>query len=629
MTDLKGSSNIPTGPRRFRERNDPRVSFKPSNDDFARRRPSRYHTRRGERSTEISRENSRERIQNRYIERLEESQRPRQTARERNGLDPRYRRSAYSRSRSTTPTRHYMSNSRSRSGSRSRSNQNLRSRSRDDYRSRSNRYSDKHSHLSNKVDPETVISIEKRDRSSYTLWDLKPQGFEEISAEKAKISGFFLLPGIRLNNNNSNNDNNNNQNFNIPKENGDNKLGLKFQPNLNDLNNNFNNIHNRKLQHQQQLDLRKFQNFLIDNVKNDATLKTITDPNSNVNCENSSNSKRILVRNLTDNSIAPQIIAYINDFLDSIHNFFFKNPIQSYVVLNNTIILQCQDFRIPSILIALDGRLIDHLNFRLSISRPDEYIIPNSTQTSDRKNSYWSIVPDSDSKLVISNIPLKYDDESLKQKISAISDIENLCLLKEKNNPNINKDIAFLTFKDWQNTSKYIEKLNSFELEGSKLICKRCCAGYQQNVQMNCLNLLNLVKGTDPSIHKKSNVLLILNSFNVGEILDKQSTAVNKESNSIIQKEIVEKVNSLESDFREECSKYGEVIDIKIPHLENIANFKKEIGANSNFGKIFIKFKNSEICSNVMKNISGRKYNDRLLLSTYFSESDFELDLFK
>ena len=67
-------------------------------------------------------------------------------------------------------------------------------------------------------------------------------------------------------------------------------------------------------------------------------------------------------------------------------------------------------------------------------------------------------------------------------------------------------------------------------------------------------------------------------------------------------------------DVKEECEKYGQVLEIKIP--------RPSMGSrqSAGVGKIYVKFGNAEIARKALQNLAGRKFADRTVVTTYFSE---------
>jgi hypothetical protein len=70
-------------------------------------------------------------------------------------------------------------------------------------------------------------------------------------------------------------------------------------------------------------------------------------------------------------------------------------------------------------------------------------------------------------------------------------------------------------------------------------------------------------------------------------------------------------------DVKEECSKYGKVLDIKIPRPSGGSR------QSAGVGKIFVKFDGPESARKALQSLAGRKFADRTVVTTYFSEVRF------
>lgn len=72
-------------------------------------------------------------------------------------------------------------------------------------------------------------------------------------------------------------------------------------------------------------------------------------------------------------------------------------------------------------------------------------------------------------------------------------------------------------------------------------------------------------------------------------------------------------------DVREECSKYGEIVEIKVPRP--VGGSRQSAGV----GKIFVKYDTPESATKALKALAGRKFADRTVVTTYFPEENFEV----
>ena len=67
-------------------------------------------------------------------------------------------------------------------------------------------------------------------------------------------------------------------------------------------------------------------------------------------------------------------------------------------------------------------------------------------------------------------------------------------------------------------------------------------------------------------------------------------------------------------DVKEECEKYGPVLEIKVPRPSGASR------QSAGVGKIFIKYENADAARKALQALAGRKFADRTVVTTYFSE---------
>lgn len=72
-------------------------------------------------------------------------------------------------------------------------------------------------------------------------------------------------------------------------------------------------------------------------------------------------------------------------------------------------------------------------------------------------------------------------------------------------------------------------------------------------------------------------------------------------------------------DVREECSKYGQIVEIKVPRP--VGGSRQSAGV----GKIYVKYDTPESATKALKALAGRKFADRTVVTTYFPEENFEV----
>lgn len=72
-------------------------------------------------------------------------------------------------------------------------------------------------------------------------------------------------------------------------------------------------------------------------------------------------------------------------------------------------------------------------------------------------------------------------------------------------------------------------------------------------------------------------------------------------------------------DVNEECSKYGTVLEMKVPRPSGGSR------QSSGVGKIFVKYDTPASAGKALRALAGRKFADRTVVVTYFSEENFEV----
>jgi splicing factor U2AF 65 kDa subunit len=70
----------------------------------------------------------------------------------------------------------------------------------------------------------------------------------------------------------------------------------------------------------------------------------------------------------------------------------------------------------------------------------------------------------------------------------------------------------------------------------------------------------------------------------------------------------------IKEDIHEECSKFGKILDVKIPRP--VGGSRQSAGV----GKIFVKYEDKESTKKALQALAGRKFADRTVVTTYFPE---------
>ena len=231
-----------------------------------------------------------------------------------------------------------------------------------------------------------VVSILERKRR-LTQWDIKPPGYENVTAEQAKLSGMFPLPGA-------------------PR--------------------------------QQPMDPSKLQAFMSQpsgQVTN-AALKP----------SNSRQSKRLLVGNLPTGTAEDAIVGFFNLQLNGLNVIEGSDPCLSAQVSKDSsfALLEFKTASDATVALALDGISMednDHMvtgngsangsTKGLSISRPKDYIVPVADEATYEPGVISSVVVDTQNKISITNVPLYLTDEQVTELLVSFGELKAFVLVKD------------------------------------------------------------------------------------------------------------------------------------------------------------------------------------------------------
>jgi splicing factor U2AF 65 kDa subunit len=232
-----------------------------------------------------------------------------------------------------------------------------------------------------------VVSILDRKRR-LTQWDIKPPGYENVTAEQAKLSGMFPLPGA-------------------PR--------------------------------QQPIDPSKLQAFMSQPSGSvaSAALKPA----------NSRQSKRLLVYNLPPSASEDSVVSFFNLQLNGLNVIEGSDPcLTAQISTDRSFALT--EFKTAldaTVALALDGITTDDADNMtnsngttdvdvpgLSIRRPKDYIVPAITdETIYEHGVITNIVVDTQNKICVSNIPLYLTDEQVMELLVAFGELKAFVLVKD------------------------------------------------------------------------------------------------------------------------------------------------------------------------------------------------------
>ncbi|EXJ89212.1 hypothetical protein A1O3_02278 [Capronia epimyces CBS 606.96] len=347
-----------------------------------------------------------------------------------------------------------------------------------------------------------VVSILERKRR-LTQWDIKPPGYENVTAEQAKMSGMFPLPGA-------------------PR--------------------------------QQQMDPTRLQAFM--NLPSSGANNTALKPS------NARQSKRLFVYNLPASVTEDGLVQFFNLQLNGLNVTKSSDPCaQANIAEDRSFALvEFKNASDATLAVALDGITMEEHHSELNgngngtaapkgleIRRPKDYIVPSADDDAYTEGEISSEVPDTANKLAVTNLPPFLTDDQVIELLKAFGELKAFVLAREPDTQE-SRGIAFCEYADPAATPVAIEGLNGMDLAGNPIKVTRASIGYQQAAGLDMgINAMSMFAGTTSDGLEETRVLQLLNMVTPEDLIDNDDY-----------EEICE-------DVMEECSKYGKILAMKIP----------------------------------------------------------------
>jgi splicing factor U2AF subunit len=234
------------------------------------------------------------------------------------------------------------------------------------------------------------------------------------------------------------------------------------------------------------------------------------------------------------------------------------------------------------------------MGHQLKIRRPRDYNPINASYDVLSKLPVSTIVVDGPNKLYIGGIPTFFTDEQVKELLQAFGQLKAFSL--QKSSDGSSKGYAFAEYLDPALTHQAIAGLNGMDLNGKQLTVALACPDEkpQNNVNPSWATQvgLDLSKGAG----MPTEVLCLLNMVTEEELTDAQEYA-----------DICEDITS-------ECAKYGNIISFCIP--------RPGVDA-AGIGKVFIEYGTPSECQKAQAALTGRKFADRVVVTSYYDPEKY------
>lgn len=265
----------------------------------------------------------------------------------------------------------------------------------------------------------------------------------------------------------------------------------------------------------------------------------------------------------------------------------------------NFAFLECRSTDETTQAMAFDG-----INFKgqsLKLRRPRDYQpIPGGDMIGGGMSGMIStVVSDSPNKLFVAGLPNYLNEEQVKELLTSFGQLKAFNLVKDMTT-GLSKGYAFAEYLDGTITDQAIAGLNGMQLGDKKLIVQRASVGAKNAMGMNMLPANVQVPGmagmSGPGV--PTEVLCLLNMVQPEELTDE------------------EEYEDILEDIREECAKYGEVRSIEIPRPVPGVEVP-------GCGKVFIEFATDSECQKAQHALSGRRFSNRVVVTSYFDPDKY------
>ncbi|GEQ67107.1 hypothetical protein JCM33374_g770 [Metschnikowia sp. JCM 33374] len=410
-------------------------------------------------------------------------------------------------------------------------------------------------------------------------WGIKPKGFEKVTAQRAKLSGLFPLPGS-------------------PRP----------------------------------VDVTKLEGLLKDGCTETGILLA----SSKIDPLDSRNSCILIIEGVDFSRIDHLLVAeYINKYIGSadIKGVSLGNNIERKRKTRDDrkLIIEFKSSIAATFALTMSGQPIpaERLNTEndvlLTISRPGEYVVQCLPPYKTPKGDIDEEVLDSPRKIAL----LLEEATSESLMIDALNKIAPLRAFQFVREVGTKEPmgVAFLEFyidiKVFPNTkaalkqtTQYLKQAEDLDMVKSarfsclKLSGEDVIETSIQDCPIELKTLRGLVRNEYVAFHPKSKVIQLINGVTAADLIEDES------------------FKFIEQDILQEANSFGKVVSMKIPRPPHDYSPGISHLTQPGIGKVYIEFDSEQIALSALMSMAGRSYNDRTVLCAFYSHEDYTNGLF-
>ncbi|EPQ27165.1 uncharacterized protein PFL1_05446 [Pseudozyma flocculosa PF-1] len=249
-------------------------------------------------------------------------------------------------------------------------------------------------------------------------------------------------------------------------------------------------------------------------------------------------------------------------------------------------------------------------------------------------------VPDSPNKIFVGGLPTYLTDEQIIELLQSFGELRAFNLVKEAGT-GASKGFAFCEYVDPALTDLACQGLNDMELADRKLVVQRASMG---NDRRNAHG----AAGTGPNAGPLgsggvANLPPSLRNFagNGGDAGEPTSCMVMLNMVTPEELQSDDEYADIVEDIRDECTKYGNVTDVRIPRpakkskgaaaqtwkrTQEPSEDKKADEEREGVGRVYVRYEKVDECAAALRAIAGRQFGGRLVICAYLKEADWPSD---
>lgn len=407
-------------------------------------------------------------------------------------------------------------------------------------------------------------------------WGSKPKGFENVTAQRAKLSGLFPLPGS-------------------PRP----------------------------------IDLTKVEGQ--DGMSESGVLLGA----SKIDPADSRNSCIIIAKEIDFLQVDHMKVAeYFNKFLCSVDlkGTDLNNNIEKKRKNRDTrsMIIEFKNNTCATLALALDGKRIsgadvclNEMNvpedFTLKLERPGEYVV-QCLPPYDNESDVSDEVKDSPRKLTL-YVDKSATETALTNALSSVAKLRAFQLLREigtkeltgiayveffvdpKRHPNTKSALKLIA--DYVDETKELELVNDVKFSCVEISPSKGIETSIQDCPIDFKTLRALVRNEYVPFHPKLRVIQIINAVTAADLNNEET------------------YNFIKQDILEEAKQFGSVVSWKIPRPPKDFTPGLQHFNQPGLGKVYIEYEDEKIALSALMGLAGRFYNDRTVLCAFYSHDDY------